>query len=239
MGRRAQSQVVGAATQERRTRLKTFWRYLAPVSLLALCAPLASAQSSVDVNVGFGTAHDSANSGGIDNVSFGSCTPGAGGATCQSLPTMSGFFLGFGGDIMLKKHYGFGADAILQPGRPDYGPLQYREVFYDVDGIYAPVSEKRFALRLVGGIGGARTSFAYSATGCVGTAVCSTQTEAVGNTNHFQVHAGAGVQIYLSEHIFVRPQFDFHYVPSLNQQFGSNLVPQGTIWIGYTSGDRD
>jgi len=97
------------------------------------------------------------------------------------------------------------------------------------DGVYAPVSEKRFALRILGGVGAARTSFAYTATGCVGTAVCTTQTEPVGNTNHFQVHVGAGVQIYLSEHIFIRPQFDFHYVPSLNQQFGSNLVPQGMI----------
>jgi len=234
---------VGAATQERRSRLKTFWRYFAPFSLLVLCAPFASAQSSVDINLGFGTAHDSANSGGIDNASsanaFGSCTPGTGDTYCQSLPTMSGFFLGFGGDIMLKKHYGFGMEATLQPSKPDYGPLQYRQIFYDFDGIVAPVSQKRYALRLVGGIGGARTSFAYTQTGCVGTAVCTNETEAVGNTSHFQVHVGAGVQIYLSEHVFIRPQFDFHYVPNLNQQFGSNLVPQGMIWIGYTSGDRD
>ena len=223
--------------------MKTFWRYLAPFSLLVLCTPWASAQSSVDVNVGFGTAHVSANSGGIDNASsanaFGSCVPGTGDTFCQALPTLSGFFLGFGGDIMLKKHYGFGADASLQPARSDYGPLQYRQIFYDFDGINVPLSEKRYALRLLGGIGGARTSFAYSATSCVGTAVCTSQTQAVGNTSHFQVHVGAGVSIYLTEHVFIRPQFDFHYVPSLNQQFGSNLVPQGTIWIGYTSGDRD
>jgi len=165
--------------------LKTFRRYIAPFSLLILCAALASAQSSVDINLGFGTAHDSANSGGIDNASsaanaFGSCTPGTGDSYCQSLPTMSGFFLGFGGDIMLNKHYGFGAEATLQPNRPDYGPLQYRQAFYDFDGVYAPVSEKRFALRILGGVGAARTSFAYTATGCVGTAVCTTQTEPVG-----------------------------------------------------------
>jgi hypothetical protein len=222
--------------------LKTFRRYIAPFSLLILCAALASAQSSVDVNIGFGTAHVSANSGGLDNTSsanaFGSCTPGTGDSYCQSLPTMSGFFLGFGGDIMLNKHYGFGAEATLQPTRPDYGPLQYRQAFYDFDGVYTPVSEKRFALRILGGVGEARTSFAYTATGCVGTAVCTTQTQPIGNSNHFQVHVGAGVQIYLSEHIFIRPQFDFHYVPSLNQQFGSNLVPQGMIWIGYTAGER-
>jgi hypothetical protein len=50
---------------------------------------------------------------------------------------------------------------------------------------------------------------------------------------------GAGVSIYVKEHIFIRPQFDFHYVPGLNNQFGSNYVPQGTIWIGYSMGSRD
>ena len=42
---------------------------------------LASAQTSFDVNLGFGTAWDSANSGGIDNASslnaFGACTVGS------------------------------------------------------------------------------------------------------------------------------------------------------------------
>jgi hypothetical protein len=222
--------------------LKTFRRFIAPVSLLVLCASLASAQSSVDINIGFGTAHDSANSGGLDNTSsanaFGSCTPGTGDTYCQSLPTMSGFFLGFGGDIMLNKRFGFGAEATLQPNRPDYGPLQYREAFYDFDGVVTPVSEKRFALRILGGVGGARTAFSYSASSCVGTAVCTNETEAVGNSSHFQVHVGAGVSIYLTDHVFIRPQFDLHYVPNLNQQFGSNLVPQGMIWIGYTAGER-
>jgi hypothetical protein len=45
-----------------------------------------------------------------------------------------GFFLGFGGDLMLFKHFGAG--------------------FNDVDGI-APINTKRVSLRLQGGIGGA------------------------------------------------------------------------------------
>jgi hypothetical protein len=43
----------------------------------------------------------------------------------------------------------------------------------------------------------------------------------------------------VTSHIFIRPQFDFHYVPGLNNQFGSNMVPQGTIWVGYAMGSRD
>jgi hypothetical protein len=205
-------------------------------------ASLVNAQTSFDVNLGFGSAHASANSGGLDNAAslnaFGSCTPGSGDANCQSLPSLGGFFMGFGGDVMLYKHFGVGFEASLQPAQQNYGPLQYRQTFYDVNGIYAPINTKRAALQLEGGIGGARTSFTFSQSGCVGTAVCTTSNEPVGTANHFQGHVGVGVQIFLTEHIFVRPQFDFHYVPGLTNQFGSNAVPAGMVWVGYSFGER-
>lgn len=218
--------------------MKAIWRCVAPVSLLVLCAPFVSAQTSADVAIGFGTAHVKANAGGIDNTTFGSCTPGSA-TTCQSLPALSGLFMGVTGDVMLSKRYGFGGEASFQPTRTDYGPLRSRQLFYDVNGIYVPLSEKKFAFQLQGGIGGARTSFIFPSSSCVGGAVCSSQNIPVGNSSHFQVHAGVGVSIYVKEHIFIRPQFDFHYVPGLSNQFGSNMVPQGTIWIGYAMGSRD
>jgi hypothetical protein len=60
----------------------------------------------------------------------------------------------------------------------------------------------------------------------------------VGNSTHFQIHVGVGVSLFVTEHIFVRPQFDYHYVPSLTNQFGSNSVPSATVWVGYNFGDR-
>jgi hypothetical protein len=139
---------------------------------------------------------------------------------------------------MLTKRYGFGAEISLQPTRQDYGPLQYRQTFYDFNGIVAPVNQKRVELQLLGGIGGARTSFSFTQTGCVGVAVCTTQTQAVGNASHFQVHAGIGLQLFLTDHLFVRPQFDYHYVPNFTQQFASNSVPAATVWVGYSFGER-
>lgn len=215
---------------------------LAGTTLLLLGASLASAQTSFDVNLGFGTAWDSANSGGIDNASslnpFGSCTPGAADPNCQSLPKLDGFFLGFGGDLMLYKHFGVGFEANLQPSRETYGPLSSRQTFYDVNGIYAPIATKRASLQFLGGIGGARTSFAYTESGCVGTAVCTSTTEPVGNANHFQVHVGVAVNIFLTSHIFVKPEFDYHYVPGLTNQFGSDSVPEAMVWVGYSFGER-
>jgi Outer membrane protein beta-barrel domain len=215
---------------------------LAGAALFLFGATLASAQTSFDVNLGFGTAWDSANSGGIDNATslnpFGSCTPGPSDANCESLPKLNGFFLGFGGDLMLYKHLGVGFEASVQPSRQDYGPLSSRQAFYDVNGIYAPISTKRASLQFQGGIGGARTSFAFTESGCVGTAVCSTTTEPVGNATHFQVHVGVGVQLFVTSHIFVKPEFDFHYVPGLTNQFGSDAVPEAMVWVGYSFGER-
>ena len=215
---------------------------LAGAALLSFGASLGSAQTSFDLNLGFGSAWDGANSGGIDNAAslnaFGSCTPGPSDPNCQSLPKMNGFFLGFGGDLMLFKHFGVGADASLQPTLQNYGPLQYRQAFYDVNAIYAPITVKRASLRLEGGVGDAHTGFAYTQSGCVGTAVCSTSTEPVGSANHLDVHVGVGVQIYMTEHIFLKPEFDFHYVPGLTNQFGSNAVPEAMLWVGYSFGER-
>jgi hypothetical protein len=226
--------------------VKQICRYLPILSLLLLCVPFASAQSSVDFMLGFGTAHDSANGGGIENANsinaYGGCTPGpASDGFCQANPALNGFFLGFGGDVMLWKHFGLGATASVQPARSNYGPLLYREAFYDFNGIYRPVSTKRVSLELEGGIGGAHTGFGVNESECVSTVVCSSAVEPVGSSNHFDVHAGIGVSLFVTEHIFIRPEFDMHYVPGwggINNEFNSNAVPMGMVWVGYSFGDR-
>jgi hypothetical protein len=207
-----------------------------------LFAALASAQSTFDAGVGFGTAHAPATGAGIENANsinaFAGCTPSAADPNCQATPSLGGFFLSIGGEWMLDKHYGFGAEVSVHPAKSDYGPLQYRQTFYDFNGVYAPVSQKRWAILLQGGIGGAKTGFSFTQSGCVGTAVCSTSSQPVGSTNHFQVHMAAGVQLYVTEHVYVRPEFSVHYIPNFTEQFGSNWATQGTIWLGYTLGDR-
>lgn len=211
-------------------------------TLLLFAAASANAQTSFDLNAGFGSAWDSANSSGIDNAAslnaFGSCTPNSGDSYCESLPKLNGFFLGFGGDLMLFKHLGVGFEANFQPSRETYGPLASRQSFYDANVIYRPIATKRVALDLIGGIGGARTSFAYTESGCVGTAVCSSSSVPVGNADHFQVHVGVAVPIYITDHIFVKPEFDYHYVNSFTNQFGSNSVPEAMVWVGYSFGER-
>ena len=221
--------------------MKRICRYLP----LLFCISFAYAQSAVDVNLGFGTFHDKAAGSGIDSTTGLTCTTGS---TCQQTPALSSLFMGFGGSIMLNKRYGFGGEVSLQPAKQNYStvsdytgavyPLQFRQIFYDFNGIYAPVNEKKVMVRLEGGIGGATTRFSLTSSSCVGTAVCQNQTQPYASSNHFQVHVGVGVQLYVTEHLFIRPQFDLHYVPNFTNQFGSNLAPGAMVWIGYSLGDR-
>jgi hypothetical protein len=222
--------------------VKYSYSYLSLVPLTLFSISLAYAQTSADINIGFGGAHNSAAGGGLENATstnaFAGCVVSSADPTCQATPGMSSFFMGIGGDVMLKKQFGVGADFKFQPGKSDYGPLQYRQSFYTFDGIYAPINGKRAVVKIAAGLGGARTAFSFTQTDCVGTAVCSTQAQPVGNSSHFQLHAGVGLQYFFTDHIFVRPQFDMRYVPGFTDQFGSNWVPEGTVWIGYSFGDR-
>jgi hypothetical protein len=216
-------------------------RAFLPLILLLGSVPLLQAQGPFNLAIGFGSAYDKATGSGIENASalnpFYSCTPSSTSTTCESTPTMGRLFMGFDGDAMLNKHIGIGAELNFQPTKGDYGPLQYRQLFYDFNGVYVPISHKRAQLRLEGGIGGARSSFSYLERSCVGSAVCTTEATSVGSSSHFQVHAAAGVQILLTKHLFLRPQFDFRYVPGLTNQFGTDHVLGGTVWIGYNFGE--
>lgn len=216
---------------------------LVVLPLMLAVAPVASAQTSFDLNLGFGTARAGSNGGGIDDnfndVNYlGPCIPSPLNINCAPNPSLGGFFLGLGGDLIFQKHFGFGAEVNFQPARQDYGPLQYRQTFYDFNGIFLPVNQKKVQVQVQGGIGGARTSFALTQNQCVGTAVCSSITQPIGNASHFQVHVGLGVELFVTQHIFIRPQIDLHYIPSFTDQFGRNSVPEYTVWVGYSFGDR-
>lgn len=224
--------------------MKRIYRYL-PFVLVLFCAPLVRAQGSFDVALGFGTQHAKATGTGIDSSTFLPCVPSPSTPTCLATPSLGGLFMGFQGDAMLSKHIGFGAELNFQPSKGDYGPIQYRELFYDFDGLYAPINNKKMQLRLEGGIGGAHFGTSYTATSCVGSAVCQSQSFSVGSSNHFQVHVGVGVQFYVKDHFFVRPEFDFREVPGLSgtygtnavYQFGTNEVLGFTVWVGYNFGE--
>jgi hypothetical protein len=230
--------------------VKCIFHYLPLVCLLGFTSQFANAQSQFDLNLGFGTATDKASSTGIDvnptsGLLFG-CTAAAD-PTCVPTKSLSGFMLGFGGDVLLWKHVGFGADVNIQPVKQNYAVFQTasadqvgytqqsRVTFYDFNAIVEPISQKRVALKIFGGVGGANLKFYQNETGSdvlVGNVNSSSY---YGSSNHFDVDFGAGLQIYVSGGFFVRPEVRIHYVNNFSQ-FGSNIVPEYMAWIGYNWG---
>lgn len=241
--------------------MKRICRYLPIFVLLLACLPMATAQSGVDFAVGFGAVQDTAASTGltIDTnplsptyLNFINCPLSNGLLQCSPTSKMNSFVMGFAGDLMFWKHVGIGAEVSFQPAKQDYAvfsnqstaafalntagfTVKDRVTFYDFNGIYQPVKTERVALKLSGGIGGANIKF-YEA-GTTSSALTGTQSfsQFFGSSNHFQVHGGAGVQIYVKGKLFIRPQFDVHWVNNMGQ-FGRSLVTQEMVWIGYTLG---
>jgi hypothetical protein len=219
-------------------------------ALPLLCMQFANAQSSVDAGIGFGAAQAPKAKQGLvtdpnDPAFLLNCTLGT--PSCTQTPSLSTFMLGFSGDLMLWKHFGVGADVTFQPSKDNYVQLssagtgltslsiQSRVTLYDFKGIYQPVKTKKVAFKLFGGIGGANIKFYQSGTSTTALTGSQSFSQFFGSSNHFQVGGGAAVQIYVTEHMFIRPQFDAHYVRNLNQ-FGRNLITEETVWIGYSFG---
>jgi hypothetical protein len=159
--------------------------------------------------------------------------------------------LGFRGDLMLWKHFGIDGEVNFEPGKKDFvtiqqqaaGPgqigftekLQSRVTFYDINAVLQPVATKHASLKIDGGIGAANIKFYDASSSTSGLLGSQNYTQYFGSSNHFQAHLGAGVQLYVKEHIFIRPQFDVHFVHNLNQ-FGRNTVIRYSVWLGYTFG---
>jgi hypothetical protein len=223
--------------------VKSIFHYLPLFLLPVFFLPLAHAQYGFDVGIGFGAMQDKASSNGLDYNTFASCTT-ATDSSCINTSSLSGVSMGISGNVMAWKHFGFGAEVNFQPGKSTYlnatsaagFNLQSRMTLFDADAVYQPVRTKKVAFQISGGPGVANLKFYES--GSTGAAIGSSNYSAyVGSNNHFQVHAGVGVQFYLTEHVFLRPQFDVHYVNNLTQ-FGSKLITSETVWLGYTFGGQ-
>ena len=198
---------------------------------------------------GLGSASDSAGTttNAIDSVTGNtvSCTKGnlfddfTG--FCEPGPTLGGVFGVIGVDFMFRPHFGVNGEYAFRFAKADYLPfagLKMRPGFYDFNAVWEPISGTRIVPVVVGGIGGARIALYQSQTVSV-TGITTTFTSPAGlNANHFQLHGGFGVKLYVKPALFIKPQFDIHYVTHLTDQFGRTWVPEYTVAVGYTFGER-
>src|SRR6185436_14710127 len=102
--------------------MRKIGRFSTLLALPLFCISFASAQSSVDVNVGVGFKAATSSNQVFDTFGNGQLF---------RTPSLNSVFMGVGGGLMLNNRLGFGAEATFQPHKPDYAGLQIRNAFYD------------------------------------------------------------------------------------------------------------
>jgi len=217
--------------------LKLTIRTIPLLALLLLAGVKQASAQGVSAYFGVGSAIDS--KGTSPGCSPQQILDGVTG-NCEPSNTMGGVFGVFGADFMIKPHFGVNGEYAFRFAQADYlpvGGLKIRPGFYDFNAVYQPTSDSGRVVPVVeGGIGGARLSLFFNQQSCATPSVCANFSQVIATANHFQVHGAFGVKIYVKGDMFLKPQFDLHYVPNLNQQYGRNFVPQFTMAIGYTFG---
>lgn len=187
----------------------------------------ANAQSGTgNVYFGLGSANDSSAQTKIDTFNTGSP---------YTTPKMGGLFSDIGGNVMFSTHFGVGGDYTWRNTHAAYAGLNYRPMFYDIDGVYQPRRFGRFEPEFRAGLGGAAIHYTYKQTACNSFTGCSTANSPVANSNHFAVHMAAAGRIYATKNIFVRPAFDLRYVDNFFQ-FGRGWVPEYSVGLGWSFG---
>ena len=207
-------------------------KFMLRILPLLLIMPFAGARvanaQGLSAYFGLGSATDSANHQTLD--SFGDVGP-----------KMGGVFGTVGADFMVRPNFGLGAEYSFRGTQDDYAPqvgVKYRPVFYDFNGIWHPVASKsRVVPEIQAGVGGANLKFYENATQCAIAGVCTTLNQYIASSNHFQLHVSGGVRLYVTPSVYIRPQFDAHWVNNF-QEFGRSWVPQYSVAVGYTFGQR-
>ena len=208
-------------------------------ALVLVSAGGAHAQR-VSAYFGLGGAKDRA---GTTSNGTNTCPTGQlfDGLICEPGPTIGGLFGTFGVDVRFKRHLGINAEYAFHFKQVPFLPLDslnMRPAFYDVNVMWMRVAGKRIAPLLEGGAGGARLGLRSTSTTPITGITNISSFPAGSRPNHAQLHFGAGLKFYVKGNLFVKPQFDLHYVFNFTDQFGRNLVPQYSGSVGYTFGGR-
>ncbi|MGA7572523.1 MAG: hypothetical protein WCA97_00970 [Terriglobales bacterium] len=167
------------------------------------------------------------------DLAFGVSTVEAPAANSNGPSLTGGTYTGFSGDVLPWHNFGIGAEIYWRTTQSVYesviyGPIPYRPLFLDVNGIYAPKLASHTYLELSAGIGAMDTRQYCS--------VCGNGY----NTNytsdkHFMGDFGAGLKIYPKGGFFIRPEAKL-YVVANNQLFSSSYSTRFGASIGYTFG---
>ena len=145
----------------------------------------------------------------------------------------SGAFMNAGGDLMILPHnLGIGAEVAWRASQQNYGGLGARPILYDFNLVWQPVAPGSF-LRpdFAIGFGGADMRFYTGSYTCTLLSGCTDYV----SSKHFLLHAGVGLKMYITNHIFFRPAVDYYNIRH-DYEYRVPDAWQVGVSIGYTLG---
>jgi len=152
----------------------------------------------------------------------------------SSTPTLQtiggGAYPSFGLDFLFFHNLGVGFNASFRAKQNLYQGFQpFRPYFYDVDAVYAPPLGKRAQAELSAGIGVESIHFYTPFVTCSSFTGC---TDFV-SSNHFLGQFGAGLRLYVTNRIFIRPEAHVYLVRN-NFEFSGSHATRFGVSVGYS-----
>ena len=131
-------------------------------------------------------------------------------ASTPTLQTMGGgAYPSFGMDFLFYHNVGIGFNAAFRANQNLYQGFQpFRPFLYNVGVVYAPPLGKRAQLDLSAGIGAESIRFYTPFLTCSSFTGC---TDFV-SSNHFLGQFGAGLRLYVTPRIFIRPEASLYLI---------------------------
>jgi hypothetical protein len=152
----------------------------------------------------------------------------------SSTPTLQtiggGAYPNFGLDFLFYHNLGIGFNAAFRAKQNLYQGFQpFRPFFYAVDAVYAPPLGKRAQAELAAGLGAESIRFYTPFLTCGTFTGC---TDFV-SSNHFLGHFGAGLRLYVTPRVFIRPEAHLYLVRN-NFEFSGARATRFGVSIGYS-----
>jgi len=146
----------------------------------------------------------------------------------QNIPKLGGGVFPSAGVNLFLGAVGVGAEAAFRANTNSTG---FRPVYYDVNLLIDPFYVSRsISPEFMIGAGAQHIGDYGAAASCGGLSNCVNYA-----SNHLALHLGVGVKVYLTQHIFVRPEAHFYFIHN-NQAFQTSSTQRFGISLGYTLG---
>ena len=151
----------------------------------------------------------------------------------QNIPRLGGgLFPSAGIDMYLLGPLGVGGEVAFRSSSETFSGAKLRPIYYDINLVATPITISR-SIKPVIMLGiGSQSLRAYQ-----GLAQCGSPSGCVtyANSNHLTGHLGLGVKVYLTQHIFLRPEAHFYFIRH-NTEFATTNSERFGISLGYSLG---